>query len=123
MYPHLSDEHEALREQLRRFVDQEIFPIAADIDEMQSFPMEQYKKMGSLGFLGPSACPEYGGSGADLLTTAVIKEELARGAPGLAMSINVCSLNFVHTIELSRSYFYCTVGLAQAGKASAEKRA
>jgi len=100
MYPHLSDEHEALRRQLRRFVDQEIFPIAAKIDEDQSFPMEQYRKMGSLGFLGPSASPEYGGSGADLLTTAVIKEEIARGAPGLAMSINVCSLNFVHTIEL-----------------------
>lgn len=100
MYPHLNDEHEALRDQLRRFVDREIMPVAAAIDEDQSFPMEQYRKMGELGFLGSSASPEYGGSGADLLTTAVIKEEIARGAPGLAMSVNVCSLNFVHTVEV-----------------------
>ncbi len=99
MYPYLTDEHEALREQVRRFVDQEIMPIAAEIDAEGRFPMEAYRKMGELGFIGPSACAEYGGAGADLLTTAIIKEEVARGAPGLAMSLNVCSLNFVHTIE------------------------
>ncbi|HUT55536.1 MAG TPA: acyl-CoA dehydrogenase family protein [bacterium] len=100
MYPYLTQEHEALRAQVRRFIDQEIMPIAAEIDRDNAFPLEQYRKMGELGFLGPTSSPEYGGAGADLLTTAIIKEEIARGAPGLAMSINVCSLNFVHSIEM-----------------------
>jgi len=100
MYPYLTDEHVALREQIRRFVDQEIMPIAAAIDEKNEFPLAQYRKLGELGFIGPTASPEYGGSGADLLTTAIIKEEVARGAPGLAMSLNVCGLNFVHTVEM-----------------------
>jgi alkylation response protein AidB-like acyl-CoA dehydrogenase len=99
MYPYLTDEHEQLRGQIRKFVDQEIMPIAPEIDEHGRFPLEVYRKLGQLGFLGPSASAEYGGAGADLLTTALIKEEIARGAPGLAMSVNVCSLNFVHTIE------------------------
>jgi alkylation response protein AidB-like acyl-CoA dehydrogenase/4-amino-4-deoxy-L-arabinose transferase-like glycosyltransferase len=99
MYPYLTDEHNALREQVRRFIDQEIMPIAADIDRDNEFPLEAYRKMGELGYIGPSCSPEYGGSGADLLSTAIIKEETARGAPGLAMSLNVCSLNFVHTVE------------------------
>lgn len=100
MYPYLTDEHESLREQVRRFIDQEIIPIAAEIDRDNKFPLEQYRRMGELGFIGPSCSPDYGGAGADLLSTAIIKEETARGAPGLAMSINVCSLNFVHSIEL-----------------------
>lgn len=100
MYPHLTDEHEALRKEVRRFVDREIMPIAAQIDERAEFPMAQYRKMGELGFIGPSASPAYGGAGADLLSTAIIKEEIARGAPALAMSLNVCSLNFVHSIEM-----------------------
>jgi len=99
MYPCLTEEHEALRAQVRRFVDNEIMPIAARIDEDSEFPIEQYRKMGKLGFIGPSALPEYGGSAADLISTAIIKEEIARGAPGLAMSLNVCSLNFVHAVE------------------------
>lgn len=99
-YPDLTEEHEALREQVRRFVDQEILPIAQEIDEKNEFPLEQYQKMGQLGLIGPSAPAEYGGAGADLLSTAIIKEEIARGAPGLAMSLNVCSLNFVHSIQL-----------------------
>ncbi len=100
MYPYLTSDHEALREQVRRFIDNEIMPVAARLDENNEFPMEQYRKMGGLGFIGPTASPDYGGAGADLLSTAIIKEEVARGAPGLAVSLNVCSLNFVHSVEM-----------------------
>ena len=97
---YLNDEHRALRAAVRKFVDEELIPIAAEIDKNNEFPIEVYRKMGQLGFLGPSVSAEYGGAGGDLLCTALVKEEVARGAAGLGMSINVCSLNFCHTLEM-----------------------
>src|SRR4030042_1537498 len=100
MSVYLNDEHRALRAAVRKFVDEEIIPIAAELDRENKFPLEAYRQMGELGFLAPSVSPEYGGAGADLLSTALVKEEVARGAAGLGMSINVCSLNFCHTLEM-----------------------
>lgn len=100
MSGYLNDEHRALRAAVRKFVEAEIIPIAAALDRENEFPLAAYRRMGELGFLAPSVSPQYGGAGADLLSTALVKEEVARGAAGLAMSINVCSLNFCHTLEL-----------------------
>jgi butyryl-CoA dehydrogenase len=95
----LTREHEELRAQVRRLVDAELVPIAERLDRDMEFPLDFYRKLGRLGYIGPSASPDYGGAGADLLSTAVIKEEVCRGAAGLGVSLNICSLNFVHTLE------------------------
>jgi acyl-CoA dehydrogenase len=76
--PYFTEEHEMLRDQLRRFVAEEIVP-HADTWERDGFvPRELLRSMGALGFLGIRYPQEYGGAEMDTLGTVVLAEELGR---------------------------------------------
>ncbi|MEA2931100.1 MAG: acyl-CoA dehydrogenase [Hyphomicrobiales bacterium] len=81
-HPALTDEHEALRETMRRFVTREIAPHAAAWDEAGEFPRELYKKAAAAGLLGIGFPEEYGGSPADLFTHVILAEEIALAGVG-----------------------------------------
>jgi butyryl-CoA dehydrogenase len=74
----LSKEHEMLRQMYRDFAQNEIKPIAAEIDEEERFPWETVKKMGQLGMMGVYFPKEYGGAGADVLAYAMCVEEIGK---------------------------------------------
>jgi len=76
--PHLEPEHEALRDQVRRFVETEIKPHAEAWEEAGETPRALLRRMGELGFLGIRYPEEHGGSGMDARATAVWAEELGR---------------------------------------------
>jgi alkylation response protein AidB-like acyl-CoA dehydrogenase len=76
-----TEEHEALRESVRAFVDREVVPHVADWEE-RTFPDSIVRRMGELGFLGLSVPEEYGGQGGDYFTNLVLAEEIARGGSG-----------------------------------------
>lgn len=76
--PYFSEEHEALRAQLRRFVETEIKPHALAWEEQGFVPREVLRRMGELGFFGIRYPAEYGGSEMDTLATVVLAEELGR---------------------------------------------
>jgi acyl-CoA dehydrogenase len=76
--PYFTEEHEALRDQVRRFVETEIKPHALAWEEAGFVPREVLRKMGALGFLGIRYPAEYGGSEMDTLATVVLAEELGR---------------------------------------------
>lgn len=76
--PYFSEEHEALRDQLRRFVETEIKPHALAWEEAGFVPREVLRRMGELGFFGIRYPAEYGGSEMDTLATVVLAEELGR---------------------------------------------
>ncbi|HEV7260167.1 MAG TPA: acyl-CoA dehydrogenase family protein [Bosea sp. (in: a-proteobacteria)] len=76
--PYFTEEHEALRDQVRRFVEAEIKPHALQWEEAGFVPREVLRKMGSLGFFGIRFPAEYGGSEMDTLATVVLAEELGR---------------------------------------------
>ncbi len=76
--PYFTEEHEALRDQVRRFVETEIKPHALKWEEDGFVPREVLRKMGSLGFLGIRYPSEYGGSEMDTMATVVFAEELGR---------------------------------------------
>lgn len=76
--PYFTEEHEALRDQVRRFVETEIKPHAKAWEEAGFVPREVLRKMGSLGFFGIRYPAEYGGSEMDTLATVVFAEELGR---------------------------------------------
>ncbi|WP_439497221.1 acyl-CoA dehydrogenase family protein [Bosea sp. (in: a-proteobacteria)] len=76
--PYFSEEHEALRDQLRRFVETEIKPHAAAWEEAGFVPRAVLRRMGELGFLGIRYPADYGGSEMDTLATVVLAEELGR---------------------------------------------
>lgn len=76
--PYFTEEHEALRTQVRRFVETEIKPHALAWEEAGFVPRDVLRKMGALGFLGIRYPAEYGGSEMDTMATVVLAEELGR---------------------------------------------
>ncbi|WP_298921132.1 acyl-CoA dehydrogenase family protein [uncultured Bosea sp.] len=76
--PYFTEEHEALRDQVRRFVETEIKPHALKWEEDGLVPRDVLRKMGDLGFFGIRYPAEYGGSEMDTLATVVLAEELGR---------------------------------------------
>ena len=79
---YVTAEHEMLREQVRRFVTDEIEPHGAAWEEQGFVPRDVLRRMGSLGFLGLTYAPEYGGAGADPLTNLVFAEALSQSTFG-----------------------------------------
>jgi alkylation response protein AidB-like acyl-CoA dehydrogenase len=75
---------------VRAFCEQELGPIAAQIDQEARFPWEVMEKMGSLGYFGIQAPMELGGAGLDSLSYAITIEEVSRvsGAIGLCLSVH-----------------------------------
>ncbi|MGO4667052.1 acyl-CoA dehydrogenase family protein [Bosea sp. 2YAB26] len=76
--PYFTEEHEALRDQLRRFVETEIKPHALAWEEAGFVPREVLRRMGELGFFGIRYPAEFGGSEMDTLATVILAEELGR---------------------------------------------
>jgi alkylation response protein AidB-like acyl-CoA dehydrogenase len=84
-----TDEHEQLRESIRRFVVRELQPHAEEWEET-TFPDWVFARMGELGFLGLDKPEEYGGQGGDYYTSLVLAEEMAHAhCGGLAMGVAV----------------------------------
>jgi acyl-CoA dehydrogenase len=88
--PPFTDEHEELRESVRRFVSTEIAPQVDDWEEAREFPRELFARCGELGFLGLKFPERYGGQGGTHLHDAVWIEELSRsgGSGGVAAGLN-----------------------------------
>src|SRR4029079_16496676 len=80
--PYFREEHEALRTQLRRFVETEIKPHGAKWEEQGFVPREVLRRMGELGFLGIRYPAQYDGSEMDTLGSVVVAEELGRSTYG-----------------------------------------
>ena len=84
-----TDDHEQLRDSIRRFAIKELQPHAEEWEET-TFPDWVFERMGELGFLGLDKPVEYGGQGGDYYTTLVLAEELVHAhCGGLGMGIAV----------------------------------
>jgi alkylation response protein AidB-like acyl-CoA dehydrogenase len=86
----LSDEHKMVRDMARRFADQELKPIAAEIDQSHRHNDAVLRKMAENGFMGVAIPAEYGGAGMDYIAYALILTEISRGcaSTGVIMSVN-----------------------------------
>lgn len=84
----LSDEHKLLLQMYREFAENEVKPLAKEVDEKEMFPVETVKKMAGYGFFGIPFPKEYGGAGADNLAYAMAVEELSKvcGTTGVILS-------------------------------------
>jgi hypothetical protein len=81
---YLTDAHRAIAATTRAFAEKEIRPIAARLDEEALYPEALYKMMAGLGMAGVTVPEALGGMGADVLTYAVVMEELSRGYASVA---------------------------------------
>lgn len=74
----LSKKHEMARQLFQDFAENEVEPIAQEIDQTHEFPEENVKKMAKYGFFGIPFAKEYGGQGCDYLTYSLCVEELGK---------------------------------------------
>jgi acyl-CoA dehydrogenase len=88
LQPPFTEEHQQLREAIRRFVDTELAPHAREWEDEKWFPNSVFDRLAELGWLGLKYPEEYGGEGGDYLHDAVFTEELSRcGSGGVAAGI------------------------------------
>ena len=87
----LTEQHEQIRDSLRKFIETEIIPHVDEWEKNPPFPAhELFKKMGDLGFLGINKPEEFGGMGLDYSYTAVYIEQLGNiNCGGIPMAIGV----------------------------------
>ena len=74
----LTREQEFVKQMVREFAENEVKPIAAEIDKTEEFPMENVQKMAKLGMMGIPFPKEYGGAGGDVLSYILAVEELSK---------------------------------------------
>jgi len=88
----LSDEHRAVQEAVRDFVQEQIAPHAARWDRESHFPAVELKGLAALGCYGVAVPEQWGGAGLDYLALAIILEEIAAGDGGTStvVSVNNC---------------------------------
>ncbi|HME97952.1 MAG TPA: acyl-CoA dehydrogenase family protein [Methylomirabilota bacterium] len=84
------EHHDLFRQAVRAFVQKEVEPHVEEWEAAGQIPKAIWPRMGELGFLGVEYDERYGGAGADVLTTAVLCEEMARSrCASLAMAVGV----------------------------------
>lgn len=82
-----SPEHQALRRMIREFAEQEVAPIAAEIDREHRVPMAVMQKLGEIGLLGVCFPQKYGGMGAGETGYCILMEELGRVCTSTATNV------------------------------------
>ncbi|SEO80694.1 Acyl-CoA dehydrogenase [Halogranum amylolyticum] len=83
----LSEEHRAIQEEVRRFAENEIAPVASEYDRAEKYPYEIVEKAAEMGLTGAHFPVEYGGVGYSSLENALVTEELFAVDPGIGLCI------------------------------------
>ncbi len=74
----LSEDHQMVKDMVKKLADEHIRPKAAHYDETREFPWENVKRLSELGLMGVTVPEEYGGAGMDSLAYVIVIEELSR---------------------------------------------
>ena len=93
----LTPDQEMIRDAVRAFAQQELWPHAAAWDKAHTFPEAAHKGLADLGAYGICVPEEYGGAGLDYLSLALVLEEIAAGDGGTSTVISVtnCPVNAI----------------------------
>src|SRR6266446_9880639 len=83
----LNEEQLAIRDTCREFAEQEIKPLAEEMDRTGAFPYALVRKMGELGLFGLPFPEEYGGAGGDFLSLCLAIEEISRADTGVGITL------------------------------------
>ncbi|GAA6152293.1 acyl-CoA dehydrogenase family protein [Pseudoteredinibacter isoporae] len=106
--PYMTEDHEAWRSQLRKFLDTEVAPYFDDWDEAGKIPDEMWKKAADVGLLQLGYPEEYGGisEGIDLYHGQIVNEELGRigSAGGIASTLLVHGIGLPPVVNFSQEH-------------------
>ena len=106
-FPYFTEEHEMLRDTLRRFIADRVLPHGHAWEKVGFVPRDVLREMGSLGLLGMRYDPAYGGAGLDTIANAIFAEELGRSTYG-GFAVTV----LVHT-DMASTHLYHAGNKAQ----------
>lgn len=84
----LTEDQKVLQSAVRDFTEKEIRPLAMQIDEEHRIPDELVKKMAEMGFFGSYLPEEYGGAGLDMLSYAIVVEEVSKACASCGVLIS-----------------------------------
>ena len=84
----LSEKQRQIRDEVRRFAENEIAPIASEYDREEKYPHDLIDTAAEMGMLGASIPIEYGGAGYSTLETALVIEELFAVDPGIGLCVS-----------------------------------
>jgi len=99
-----TEEHSALRDMLRNFVETEVDPQALEFNREEKFNFPLFRKLGDLGLLGITVPAEYGGSEMDATAAVIAHEELAASDPAFCLSFLAHSMLFVNNLTQNGSH-------------------
>jgi butyryl-CoA dehydrogenase len=93
----LTQDQEMIRDAVRAFAQEQLWPNAAKWDKEHHFPKDVHKGLANLGAYGICVPEEFGGANLDYLTLAVVLEEIAAGDGGTSTAISVtnCPVNAI----------------------------
>lgn len=106
----LTPEQDMIRRTIREFAEEVVAPGAVERDATKKFPIEVFKQLGEMGMMGLPFPEEYGGSGADTISFAIVTEELSRAcaSTGITYSAHIslggAPLNLFGTKEQKERY-------------------
>ncbi|WP_226005148.1 acyl-CoA dehydrogenase family protein [Natrinema salinisoli] len=83
----LSAEHEAIRDAVREFGENEMVPVAEEHDREHKYPEDLRKKAAEYDFVAPNIPIEYDGAGMDKISSTIVTEELWRADPGIGSAV------------------------------------
>lgn len=94
-----TEEHTALRDMVRSFVENEVEPQANEFNRAEKMNVPLFRKLGELGLLGVTCPEQYGGSGMDASAAVIVHEELAASDPGFCLAYLAHSNLFVNNLS------------------------
>ncbi|HAU1605367.1 TPA: isovaleryl-CoA dehydrogenase [Legionella pneumophila] len=97
----LGETYNMLRDSVNQFAQTEIAPLAAQIDEKNTFPNHLWRKLGEVGLLGITVSEEYGGANMGYLAHAIAMEEISRASASVGLSYGAHSNLCVNQIFLN----------------------
>jgi alkylation response protein AidB-like acyl-CoA dehydrogenase len=105
-------EAESIRRMAKDFAEKEIAPVADRIDRENKYPMDLFEKMAKQGLFGMCTPPEYGGTGLDLLSSAIAAEEIAKvsmsasGIIGIQAAVTAAPIAKFGSEEQKKAYLH-----------------
>ena len=95
----LSEELNMLRDTTRQFVENELLPIASEVDSSNDFPHHLWRKMGDVGLLGITVDERFGGSAMGYLAHIIVLEEISRASASVGLSYGAHSNLCVNQLQ------------------------
>ena len=95
----MTDEQREFRAVMRQFCDDKIAPRAAEVDESGEYPWDNFEACRSMELPALGIPVEYGGSGADHVTQAIMVEELSRACASTSLMMLISKLGMIPVIN------------------------